>query len=106
MFERLGLDLVLFAGIIANELHPVNLLCFRLCRCKLEGDCCEGLAVALSTESTQLKELDLSANNFQEAGVKALCVGMRSHNCKLQTVRLDLVADLNYLLGLELHVCN
>lgn len=91
--------------IIATELHPLNLLCFRLCKCKLKGDCCKGLADALSTESTQLKELDLSANDFQEAGVKALWVGMCSHHCKLQTVRLDLLADFNYLLGLELYVC-
>lgn len=63
----------------------------RLHKCKLEGDCCEVLAVALSAESTQLRELDLSANDFQEAGVKALCVGLRSHHCKLLTVRLDLL---------------
>lgn len=63
---------------------------FRLHKCKLEGDCCEVLAAALSTESTRLKELDLSVNNFQEAGVKALCVGLRSHHCKLEIIRLDL----------------
>ncbi|XP_045928598.1 NACHT, LRR and PYD domains-containing protein 12-like, partial [Micropterus dolomieu] len=61
----------------------------RLHKCKLEGDCCEGLATALSTESTRLRELDLSANHFHKAGVKALCVGMRSHLCKLETVRLN-----------------
>uniref|UniRef100_A0A8C9XQE5 Pyrin domain-containing protein n=1 Tax=Sander lucioperca TaxID=283035 RepID=A0A8C9XQE5_SANLU len=64
---------------------------FRLHKCKLEGDCCEVLAVALSTKSTQLRELDLSANDFQEAGVKSLCVGLCSHHCKLQTLRLDLI---------------
>ncbi len=64
---------------------------FRLHKCKLKGDCCELLAVALSTESTRLRALDLSANDFQEAGVKALCVGLRSHHCKLETLRLDLL---------------
>lgn len=62
----------------------------RLQKCKLEGDCCEALAGALSSESTQLKELDLSANDFQEAGVKDLCVGLSSHSCKLETLRLGL----------------
>ncbi|KAM9334606.1 NACHT, LRR and PYD domains-containing protein 3-like [Symphorus nematophorus] len=61
----------------------------RLHNCKLEGDCCEALAAALSTESTQLKEVDLSANDFQQAGLKALSVGLCSHHCKLETVRLN-----------------
>lgn len=63
----------------------------RLHKCKLEGDCCEALAVALCTESTQLRELDLSANDFQKSGVRGLCVGLCSHHCKLETLRLKLL---------------
>ena len=70
---------------IKNTFHSV----FRLHKCKLDGECCEALAAAFSTESTQLKELDLSANDFREAGLKGLCMGLCSHNCKLETVRLD-----------------
>uniref|UniRef100_A0A4W6G1K7 NACHT LRR and PYD domain-containing protein n=1 Tax=Lates calcarifer TaxID=8187 RepID=A0A4W6G1K7_LATCA len=61
----------------------------RLHKCNLEGDCCEVLAGALSTESTQLIELDLSANDFQKTGIKALCMGLCSHHCKLKTLRLN-----------------
>ncbi|XP_047194603.1 NACHT, LRR and PYD domains-containing protein 12-like isoform X1 [Hippoglossus stenolepis] len=70
-----------------NPLCKLKIL--RLQKCKLEGDCCETLAVALSTESTKLRELDLSANDFQKTGVKALCVGLHSHHCKLETLRLN-----------------
>lgn len=71
-----------------HEDHPV--LCvphFRLQKCKLEGDCCEALAVALSTESTELTELDLSTNDFQEAGLKALSAGLCSQHCKIEALR-------------------
>lgn len=64
---------------------------FRLHKCNLEGNCFDALAVALSREFTQLKELDLSANNFQKAGLKALCVGLCTQHCKLETVRLELL---------------
>lgn len=60
---------------------------FRLNNCQLQGDCCKALAVAVSTEFTQLKDLDLSANDFQEVHLKALCVGMCSQFCKLETLR-------------------
>uniref|UniRef100_A0A3Q3NEN6 NACHT domain-containing protein n=1 Tax=Mastacembelus armatus TaxID=205130 RepID=A0A3Q3NEN6_9TELE len=59
-------------------------------KCKLEGDCFGVLAVAISTASTQLRELDLSANEFQEAGVKVLCAGLCSPHCKLETLRSEL----------------
>lgn len=68
-----------------------NKLChnflFRLQKCKLNGYCFAELAVALSAKSNQLKELDLSANDFKDAGIQALCVGLKSHHCSLQTLR-------------------
>lgn len=60
---------------------------FRLHKSGLEGDGCEALALAFSTETTRLTELDLSANDLQQAGVKALCVGLCSRHCKLQTLK-------------------
>lgn len=53
------------------------------------------LAGALSSSCTQLRELDLSDNDFTESGVKALCVGLRSQHCKLETVRLFLADVLS-----------
>ncbi|XP_018539811.1 LOW QUALITY PROTEIN: NACHT, LRR and PYD domains-containing protein 3-like [Lates calcarifer] len=75
----------------------------RLHKCNLEGDCCEVLAGALSTESTQLIELDLSANDFQKTGIKALCMGLCSHHCKLKTLRP--LTDKHEILICRLNQC-
>ncbi|XP_068163674.1 NACHT, LRR and PYD domains-containing protein 3-like [Antennarius striatus] len=61
----------------------------RLRKCNLEGDCCEALAGALKTETTDLKEMDLSGNDFKETGFKALCVGLCSPHCKLENISLN-----------------
>lgn len=85
---------------VSYAIHQLFAFTFsRLHKCQLEGDCCGVLAVALRTESSQLKELDLSANEIKEAGVKALCVGLCNHQCKLETLRLDqlLLVELNHL---------
>ena len=72
-------------------------LLLRLQKCKLVGDCCEALAGVLSSESTRRRELDLSANDLQEAGVKALCMGLCSQLCKLETLRLSLFLAYSHL---------
>lgn len=59
----------------------------RLQQCHLKGHCFEALAVALGMDSSHLKELDLSANDFMDAGLQQLCVGLKSHHCTLQTLR-------------------
>uniref|UniRef100_A0A3B4YZL5 NACHT LRR and PYD domain-containing protein n=1 Tax=Stegastes partitus TaxID=144197 RepID=A0A3B4YZL5_9TELE len=64
------------------------------CKLKsLRSYCCEALAGAVSTESTCLRNLDLSANDFHEAGLKALCVGLCSQHCKLETLRLHFLRE-------------
>ncbi|XP_030006444.1 NACHT, LRR and PYD domains-containing protein 12-like [Sphaeramia orbicularis] len=62
----------------------------RLSRCDLTLKCCSHFGPALSSESTHVKELDLSGNNLQgQAGIQLLCDGMRSPHCKLETLRLN-----------------
>ncbi|XP_026179719.1 NACHT, LRR and PYD domains-containing protein 12-like isoform X4 [Mastacembelus armatus] len=55
--------------------------------CHLTDRCCECVSSVLSSKSSGLEELDLSRNELQDS-IKPLCDGLRSPNCKLQTLRL------------------
>uniref|UniRef100_A0A7N9AQW3 NLR family CARD domain-containing protein 3-like n=1 Tax=Mastacembelus armatus TaxID=205130 RepID=A0A7N9AQW3_9TELE len=57
--------------------------------CNLSERSCEALASVLSSQSSTLRELDLSNNDLQESGVKLVSDGLRSPHCKLQTLRLS-----------------
>ncbi|MCJ8741428.1 hypothetical protein PDJAM_G00070700 [Pangasius djambal] len=60
----------------------------ELNECCLTESCCDSLASVLLKESSSLKVLNLGGNNLQDSGVKTLCVGLESPNCKLETLRL------------------
>ncbi|XP_059424781.1 NACHT, LRR and PYD domains-containing protein 12-like [Carassius carassius] len=68
-----------------------NIICkleiLSLSMCDLTEESCSALASVLSSDSSSLKDLDLSNNNLQDSGVKLLSDGLKK--CKLEKLRLS-----------------
>ncbi|KAB5546099.1 hypothetical protein PHYPO_G00068250 [Pangasianodon hypophthalmus] len=60
----------------------------ELNECCLTESCCDSLASVLLKECSSLKVLNVGGNNLQDSGVKTLCAGLESPNCKLEILRL------------------
>ncbi|XP_035764066.1 NACHT, LRR and PYD domains-containing protein 3-like [Neolamprologus brichardi] len=59
-----------------------------LCCCNLSGKSCEALASVLSSQPSSLRELDLSNNDLDDSAVMLFCEGLKSPECRLETLRL------------------
>ncbi|XP_048859349.1 NLR family CARD domain-containing protein 3-like isoform X2 [Brienomyrus brachyistius] len=67
--------------------------------CGLIDKHCEVLTSALRSNSSPLRELDLSDNDLQDSGVKLLCAGLGDSRCKLEILRSVLLGIPNCKLG-------
>ncbi|KAM9348607.1 NLR family CARD domain-containing protein 3-like [Symphorus nematophorus] len=62
----------------------------RLYQTSFTEGCCQGIGSVLSSESSTLRDLDLSNNNLQDSGFMLLCPGLESPYCKLETLKLSI----------------
>lgn len=61
----------------------------RLCDCKLSQRSCDVLSSVLRSQSSTLKELDLSDNDLNDSGVKFLSAAVETPHCTLESLRSE-----------------
>uniref|UniRef100_A0A8C9Z5C8 B30.2/SPRY domain-containing protein n=1 Tax=Sander lucioperca TaxID=283035 RepID=A0A8C9Z5C8_SANLU len=74
--------------LIINTLFPSCCLS-RLSGCNLSERSCEALSSVFSSQSSSLRELDLSNNDLQDSGGKLISDGLKSPHCTLETLSLS-----------------
>uniref|UniRef100_A0A3P9JDL7 B30.2/SPRY domain-containing protein n=1 Tax=Oryzias latipes TaxID=8090 RepID=A0A3P9JDL7_ORYLA len=80
---------VRFSTSLANNRSGSPDFLTRLRDCQLSERSCEALSSVLSSQSSSLRDLDLSSNDLEDSGVKLLSLAMHSPECQLETLSLS-----------------
>ncbi|XP_030626743.1 NACHT, LRR and PYD domains-containing protein 12-like [Chanos chanos] len=91
VLEEFDLNMFKTSAVGQQRLLPVLRTCkkARFTGCILSSESCLTVASALKTVNSPLIELDLSFNNLRDSGVKTVCDGLMSPNCKIKILRLN-----------------
>lgn len=81
-------DYLSFFGVfkLVVVLLKFSSLCRLIC-CLITGEGCSSVASALKSNPSHLKDLDLTHNKLQDSGVQILSAGLKSPQCRLETLR-------------------
>ncbi|KAF7694154.1 NLR family CARD domain-containing protein 3-like [Silurus meridionalis] len=85
--NKLNSDIKCLSTLLKNPHCKVKIL--RLCNCGVSDEDCAALTLALRSNPSHLRELDLSFNNIRDTGVKCLSAVLGNPRCKLETLSLS-----------------
>ncbi|XP_059211580.1 NLR family CARD domain-containing protein 3-like [Centropristis striata] len=81
--------MLLSVGLKSPHCRLEALCVYRLSGCRVTEKGCTLLALALSSNPSHLRELDLSFNHPGDSGVQQLSAGLQDPRWKLQTLKVD-----------------
>uniref|UniRef100_A0A3Q3B0B3 B30.2/SPRY domain-containing protein n=1 Tax=Kryptolebias marmoratus TaxID=37003 RepID=A0A3Q3B0B3_KRYMA len=82
-----------YKNIKSEALHGFCLCVLRLSGCSLSVDSCRVLSTVLGSQTSSLRELDLSNNDLKDSGLKLLCAGLEMFRFPPPVEVLAVLAD-------------